>query len=84
MGLERKIVPLLAMAVGVTSAQAQLTVSSHTPDQNDLDITATSNIEATFSQNIDSTTLDDDVTFNVDGSMSGEHQGVPAEFMCTD
>ncbi len=52
-----------------------LTVNSHTPTQNELNVPTNSNITVEFSANIDETTLDDDVTFNVDGSISGEHQG---------
>ncbi len=53
-----------------------LTVTSHTPIQNAIDVATNSSISVTFSANINAATLNDDVTFNVDGSQSGEHQGV--------
>jgi len=51
-----------------------LHITDHTPANNALDIASNSNISITFSQNIDGTTLDA-TSFNVNGSISGEHAG---------
>ncbi|MCK5147940.1 VCBS repeat-containing protein, partial [bacterium] len=53
-----------------------LVVVSHTPAQNTIDVSVSSSLSMTFSKNINAATLNDDITFNVDGSLSGEHQGV--------
>ncbi|MBN2415726.1 VCBS repeat-containing protein, partial [bacterium] len=50
-------------------------VTSHTPTQHAVDIDTSSNIQIIFNDDIDGTTINDDLTFNVDGSQSGEHQG---------
>jgi len=53
---------------------AQPTITSHTPDQNSLDVSADTNIVVQFSENIENSTVDKD-TFNVDGTMTGEIAG---------
>jgi hypothetical protein len=59
----------------LASAKLASRIISHAPTSNALDVLANSDISVTFNGNIDGTTLDDDITFNVDGTISGEHQG---------
>jgi hypothetical protein len=50
-------------------------IISHTPAQNALDIGANSDISVTFDANMAQSSFDANTTFNVDGSISGEHLG---------
>jgi len=50
-------------------------VDTHTPAPNARSVPTGSTIQVTFNDHVDDTTLDANTTFNVDGSMSGEHLG---------